>query len=113
MREAIRGVPRRRRSRVRLGATGRLMEGTADGSDRGGTEALHPGAVQNHEPILPALEAHDPAATEEAMSYRFRDLPGYADERLVRVSGGRVDGGSERATAHTISASRGQGKDRA
>jgi GntR family transcriptional repressor for pyruvate dehydrogenase complex len=52
-----------------------------------------PVSVQNHEPILTALEARDPAATEAAMRYHFRDLPAYADELLARVGGAQASGG--------------------
>lgn len=41
-----------------------------------------PTSVQNHEPLLAALAAHDPDAAANAMRYHFRDLRGYVDEVL-------------------------------
>jgi GntR family transcriptional repressor for pyruvate dehydrogenase complex len=41
-----------------------------------------PVSVQNHEPLLRALQARDVEAAVDGMRFHFRDLPGYADEML-------------------------------
>jgi GntR family transcriptional repressor for pyruvate dehydrogenase complex len=48
--------------------------------------AANPVSIRNHEPLLAALTARDPAASVGAMRYHFRDLAGYADEALEHAS---------------------------
>ncbi|MBI3973003.1 MAG: FadR family transcriptional regulator [Chloroflexi bacterium] len=45
-----------------------------------------PVSIQNHEPLLAALAAHDPDAAAAAMDYHFRDLQSYVDEVLEQRS---------------------------
>jgi GntR family transcriptional repressor for pyruvate dehydrogenase complex len=49
------------------------------------TLVADPVSVSNHEPLLAALAAHDPASAAEAMRFHFRDLPRYVEEVLATV----------------------------
>ena len=43
--------------------------------------------IRNHEPLLEALAARDPAASVDAMRYHFRQLRGFIDELVATASG--------------------------
>ena len=42
--------------------------------------------IRNHEPLLEALAARDPAASVDAMRYHFRQLRGFIDELVATAS---------------------------